>query len=447
MSNGGAKFTLFQFVDDTGTPYASCKLFHYAAGTTTDKTIWTDEAKTTPAAQPIVADSKGIVTFYADGDYYFVLKDSSDNILYDTWDYVRITSDSATMWEGNHGTAYPSAAAANIWQLFAKHTAGNILQELGINNGSSFVPLVGIDTNLKYAADTGIADAYLIAPSPPITAYTAGQIFYMKATNANTGASTVNVNSLGIKSIKKDGSDALIANDILAGQIIALQYDGTNFQLMSPSGESVYEDATQTLTNKTLTSPTLSGTTTGTYTLAGTPTITSPTITSMAYTSSVKAGTSASTMKISGLLDSDANTISNSVGTETDLHSFTIPSGAIAGSYYGVRAVFFGDNANNANSKTIKLYVEGVEIFQMTSTTADAKWRVELTGVRNGSYLICNVIGIYGAAAPTSANIYINTPVGTTITLSGDVIVKITGQGVASNDIISYAAIVELLQD
>ena len=258
MSNGGAQFQFFQFVDDTGTPYASSKLYHYAAGTTTDKDIWTDEAKTTPAAQPIVADSKGIITFYADGDYKFVLKDSSDNTLY-TWDNVRITSDSATMWEGNHGTAYPSAAAANIWQLFAKHTAGNVLQELGINNGSSFVPLVGIDSNLKYAVDTGAADAYLIAPNPPITAYTAGQIFYMKATNANTGASTVNVNNLGIKSITKDGADALIANDILAGQIIALQYDGTNFQLMSPSGESVYEDATQTLTNKTLTTPTITG--------------------------------------------------------------------------------------------------------------------------------------------------------------------------------------------
>src|SRR3972149_1443279 len=272
MSNGGAKFTLFQFVDDTGTPYASCKLFHYAAGTTTDKTIWTDEAKTTSAAQPIVSDSKGIVTFYADGDYKLLLKDSSDNTLY-TWDNIRITSDSATMWEGNHGTAYPSAAAANIWQLFAKHTAGNVLQELGINNGSSFVPLVGIDSNLKYAVDTGAADAYLIAPNPPITAYTAGQIFYMKATNANTGASTVNVNCLGIKSIKKDGSDALIANDILAGQIIALQYDGTNFQLMSPSGESVYEDATQTLTNKTLTSPTINSPTINSPTIA-TPTIT-----------------------------------------------------------------------------------------------------------------------------------------------------------------------------
>ena len=232
MSNGGAQFQFFQFVDDTGTPYASSKLYHYAAGTTTDKDIWTDEAKTTPAAQPIVADSKGIITFYADGDHKFVLKDSSDNTLY-TWDNVRITSDSATMWEGNHGTAYPSAAAANIWQLFAKHTAGNVLQELGINNGSSFVPLVGIDSNLKYAADTGAADAYLIAPNPPITAYTAGQIFYMKATNANTGASTVNVNSLGIKSIKRDGSTALTAGDILADEIVTLIYDGTNFQLVN----------------------------------------------------------------------------------------------------------------------------------------------------------------------------------------------------------------------
>ena len=251
MSNGGGRFQFFQFEDATGIPYSSCKLYHYAAGTTTDKDIWTDEAKTTPAAQPIVGDSRGIVTFYADGDYKLLLKDSSDNTLY-TWDNIRITSDSATMWEGNHGTAYPSAAAANIWQLFAKHTAGNVLQELGINNGSSFVPLVGIDSNLKYAADTGAANAYLIAPNPPITAYTAGQIFYMKATNANTGASTVNVNSLGIKSIKKDGADALIANDILASQIVCLVYDGTNFQLMSPSGESVYEDATQTLTNKTI---------------------------------------------------------------------------------------------------------------------------------------------------------------------------------------------------
>ena len=114
---------------------------------------------------------------------------------------------------------------------------------------------MSIDSNPKYAADTGVADAYLIAPSPAITAYTAGQIFYMKATNANTGASTINVNSLGLKNIKKDGSDALIANDILSGQAVCLIYDGTNFQLMSPSGESVYEDATQTLTNKTLTAP------------------------------------------------------------------------------------------------------------------------------------------------------------------------------------------------
>lgn len=209
-----------------------CKLYHYAAGTSTDKDIWLDEAKTMTAPQPILSDSRGIITFYGDGNYKFIVRDSSNNTLY-TWDNVRITSDSATMWEGNHGTAYPSATSANIWQLFAKHTAGNVLQELGINNGSAFVPLVGIDSNLKYAADTGVTDAYLIAPNPPITAYTAGQIFYMKALNANTGASTINVNSLGIKSIKRDGSIALTAGDILAGEIVTLIYDGTNFQLVN----------------------------------------------------------------------------------------------------------------------------------------------------------------------------------------------------------------------
>ena len=430
MSNGGAKWQFFQFENASGVIYASCKLFHYVAGTTTDKDIWTDEAKTTAAAQPIVGDSRGIVTFYADGDYKFVLKDSADNTLY-TWDNVRITSDSATMWEGNHGTAYPTAAAANIWQLFAKHTAGNVLQELGINNGSSFVPLMSIDSNPKYAADTGAADAYLIAPSPAITAYTAGQIFYMKAGNANTGASTINVNSLGIKSIKKNQGTALEANNILANQVIGLIYDGTNFELLN----AIPESGTQTLTNKTLTSPVLSGTITGTYTLSA-----------MAYTSTVYAGVSTSTMKLSGLIASDADAIWNSGSGETDLHSFTVPSGAITNSFSGIRAIFFGDNASNANYKTLKLYVEGVEVFQMTSNISDAKWKMELIGIRNGDYLIVNVIGHYGAAAPTATYVYNNTPIGTTISISGAVSIKITGQGTSTADITSYAGTVELLQ-
>jgi len=90
-----------------------------------------------------------------------------------------------------------------------------------------------------YKADTGSANTYAIAPSPAITAYTAGQVFTFKATNANTTASTLNVNSLGTKSIKKvDGATDLVANDIKAGQIVRVVYDGTNFQMISPVGNS-----------------------------------------------------------------------------------------------------------------------------------------------------------------------------------------------------------------
>lgn len=96
---------------------------------------------------------------------------------------------------------------------------------------------VGVqDESYSYAADTGAANAYAIAPSPTVTSYVAGQSFSFKAANSNTGASTLNVSGLGTKSIKKlNGSTALASGDIVAGQIVTVSYDGTNFQMQSPA--------------------------------------------------------------------------------------------------------------------------------------------------------------------------------------------------------------------
>jgi hypothetical protein len=57
-------------------------------------------------------------------------------------------------------------------------------------------------------------------------------------TNANTVAVTLNVNGLGQKSILKNGNLALIANDIKANQIVSVIYDGTNFQMVSQTGNA-----------------------------------------------------------------------------------------------------------------------------------------------------------------------------------------------------------------
>lgn len=84
-----------------------------------------------------------------------------------------------------------------------------------------------------YAADTGAANAYAITLSPAPSAYVSGMTVRFLATNANTTASTLNVNGLGVKSITKFGSVALGANDILAGQDVEVIYDGTRFQMLS----------------------------------------------------------------------------------------------------------------------------------------------------------------------------------------------------------------------
>jgi len=84
-----------------------------------------------------------------------------------------------------------------------------------------------------YAADAGVTDAYAISLTPAPTAYTTGMKISFKANTANTGAATLNVNSLGAKSIKKEQNEALETGDIKAGQIVTVVYDGTNFQLQS----------------------------------------------------------------------------------------------------------------------------------------------------------------------------------------------------------------------
>lgn len=93
---------------------------------------------------------------------------------------------------------------------------------------------------IDYAIDSGTADAYVIALTPALTAHVAGMPISFKAANANTGASTLVVNGMTAKTIKKRGGLSLGAGDIKVGQIMTVVYDGTDFQLMGagefPSG-------------------------------------------------------------------------------------------------------------------------------------------------------------------------------------------------------------------
>jgi hypothetical protein len=81
-----------------------------------------------------------------------------------------------------------------------------------------------------YAADTGAADAYVVALSPKPT-LKAGSVVVFKAANGNTGASTLAVNSGSPIAITKQGATALASGDIAAGQIVRVVFDGTSWQM------------------------------------------------------------------------------------------------------------------------------------------------------------------------------------------------------------------------
>lgn len=92
----------------------------------------------------------------------------------------------------------------------------------------------------RYRADTdGVntssgTNTITLAASRTMTAYAQGDLFTFKAGGTNTGATTLNVDSLGAKNIYYNGA-ALIGGEITNGQMVTVVYDGTQFQLLNSS--------------------------------------------------------------------------------------------------------------------------------------------------------------------------------------------------------------------
>jgi hypothetical protein len=87
----------------------------------------------------------------------------------------------------------------------------------------------------NYAADAAGSDTYAITLSPAPAAYVNGMIVNFKAQTANTGAATLNVNTLGAVDITKLHDQALETGDIEANQIVTVIYNSSTakFQMVS----------------------------------------------------------------------------------------------------------------------------------------------------------------------------------------------------------------------
>lgn len=98
-----------------------------------------------------------------------------------------------------------------------------------------------------YEVAGGTGDVITLSIDAQYVAYAAGDKIRFQASATNTGAVTINVNSIGAKTIKKYNNQELEALNIESGQEVELVYDGVNFQIISPIDTSIISSGFSTI--------------------------------------------------------------------------------------------------------------------------------------------------------------------------------------------------------
>lgn len=110
---------------------------------------------------------------------------------------------------------------------------GNKLTGLGAGTlGTDSARLSQVQGGVASLLGVSGIDTIAGSGSPQVTSYVTGQMFWFVASGTNTGATTLNIDSLGAKNITR-GTAALAAGDIVNGAVALVVYDGTQFQLLS----------------------------------------------------------------------------------------------------------------------------------------------------------------------------------------------------------------------
>lgn len=188
--------TIFQWFTDVGIVLAGGKITTYAAGTSTPTTTWTDSSGGVANTNPIVLNSAGRlnnVQIWQRGGtpIKVVITDANNNQIGPTFDQI-------------YGVGDPGS-------LQSIYYGGN---------------------------DSGAANAYVLTFAANFNSYTNGIVVYWVPANTNSGASTVNINGIGVVNIVNADGSALSANQIVANQLAVIASQGGNFVLQSIGQQS-----------------------------------------------------------------------------------------------------------------------------------------------------------------------------------------------------------------
>lgn len=183
---------------------------------------------------PLPEEGKALI-WGADG----VIENSED-------DFGSVAADAAASAAAAAASAVDAAnyaeSALDISLVPIASLAANPLKEMRVNAAGDELEFFSQEEAVAavYGHDTGGDDTYAVTLSPAPSSYVAGMVVRMLVDTGNTGAATLNVNGLGAKNIYKHPtvgavSGTLATGDIVASQVVTLVYDGTQFQLQSPT--------------------------------------------------------------------------------------------------------------------------------------------------------------------------------------------------------------------
>lgn len=287
------EFAIGGLTDSSGNPLAGGKVYTYACGTTTNKTTWQDGNKFASHANPVVLDAEGKKLIFADGCYKFRIDNSSDVTQY-TLDNLRFgLYNGGTTYAGTTtgaGSAYVASLSPPLLALIngaeivfeANHTNTtaatlnvNSLGAIDLNRaddtvfvageiraGTTYLARYESSTNAwlvqkaipeftYYGLTTGSANAYVLTLAPALPALQNGQRITFEASFTNTGAATLNVNSLGAIDLVTSGDVALTANQVVSGYTYSAVYESSTNAWVLLTTTTAAGTYTPTFTNVT----------------------------------------------------------------------------------------------------------------------------------------------------------------------------------------------------
>lgn len=140
---------------------------------------------------------------------------------------------------GNGTTVQEAQIATN--RLLGRSTAGTgDIEEIQIGTGLQLSGGTLVSTAAGVPSGTASGTDTYTATIANVAAYNTNSAFVIKFTNANTGASTLNINGLGAINLYKSVNSPLSGGDIKAGQEFIVVYDGANFQVIGLASSQAY---------------------------------------------------------------------------------------------------------------------------------------------------------------------------------------------------------------